>query len=246
MGELGLSLNDVADRAMQIAGRYTLNRQHVWRWKNQGVVPKLWLEPLAEALAVNPDELRAAAAHGKEDAAPAPGEAVNFYAARELITRQKWNDIIADARETIWLYGMAEYRYAHDTAVPGILTNATSIGCEVRVLLLDPNLPDITQIDQAEGNPEGTLGGRIQAALTRFLEIARACGPKMRVRTYQAIPSTSIVRGDSRMFVTPYMRHLIGRSSPTQELRRVAPGGAFDRYAEHADVVWTTAKEQTP
>ncbi|MEY9889280.1 hypothetical protein ABIA31_002928 [Catenulispora sp. MAP5-51] len=243
MKELGLSLSDVADRAMRVANRHTLNRQHVWRWKQQGVVPKLWLEPLAEALGVDPDELRSAAARGKSDPEPAREEAVRLYAARELITQAQWNQIIAEAHETIWLYGMAEYRYAHDPAVPAILAKATSAGCEVKVLLLNPQLPEIAQIDQAEGNPAGALSSRIQAALDRFLDIANDCGPRMRVRTYMSTPTTSIVRGDSRMFVTPYVRHLIGRSSPTHELRRAFDGGAFDRYAEHADAVWTTAKE---
>lgn len=241
MGELGLSLNDVADRAMRIANRHTLTRQHVWRWKNQGIVPKLWLEPLAEALEVDPNQLRAAA-RAKVDPEPQE-ESIRFYAARELITQKQWNGIIADARETIWLYGMAEYRYAHDPAVPSLLAEATSAGCEVKVLLLDPGLPEIDEIDRAEGNPAGTLGSRIQAALERFLAIADLCGPTMRVRTYRSAPTTSIVRGDSRMFVTPYVRHLIGRSSPTHELRRAVDGGAFDRYTEHTDAVWTTAKE---
>jgi hypothetical protein len=245
MKELGLSLNDVADRAMRIANRHTLNRQHVWRWKEQGVVPKLWLEPLAGALGVDPDELRSAAARGKSDPEPPREESVRFYAARELITQAQWNQIIADAHDTIWLYGMAEYRYAHDPAVPSILAEATRAGCEVKVLLLDPRLPGIAQIDQTEGNPVGTLSSRIQAALDRFLDIAEDCGPRMRVRTYLSAPTTSIVRGDSRMFVTPYVRHLIGRSSPTHELRRALDGGAFDRYTEHADAVWTTAKEHS-
>lgn len=111
---------------------------------------------------------------------------------------------------------------------------------------MDPELPDIAQIDQTEGNPVGTLSNRIRASLGQFRVIAESCGSGMQVRTYHAPPSVSIVRGDDRMFVTPYVRHLIGRSSPTHELRRAVDGGAFDRYADHVDNVWTTAKEHTP
>jgi len=112
--------------------------------------------------------------------------------------RSAFNPIIAEARDTIWLYGMAEYRYAHDPAVPTILAEATGAGCEVKVLLLDPELPEIAQIDQSEGNPAGTLSSRIQAALDRFLDIAEACGPRMRVRTYLPAPTTSIVLTNCR------------------------------------------------
>jgi transcriptional regulator with XRE-family HTH domain len=240
---LGWSQDDLADRMMQIAGRYTLTRQHVWRWEKKGVDPKFWLPTLAKALNLDPDQLRSASANGGGEFDGPPNESVHLYAARELITRAQWNGIITEAREVILLYGMAEYRYAFDAAVPGVLSAATAAGCEVRVLLLDPGLPDIAQIDQAEGNPAGTLSSRIRAALGRFQEIAESCGPRMQVRTHHTAPSVSIVRGDDRMFVTPYVRHLIGRSSPTHELRRAVDGGAFDRYAEHVDNVWTTAKE---
>ena len=242
---LGLSQDDLADRMMQIAGRYTLTRQHVWRWEKKGVDPKFWLPTLAKALNLDIDQLRSASANGGVEPESLLNESVHLYAARELITREQWNGIIAEAHEAILLYGMAEYRYAFDAEVPNILSGATAAGCEVRVLLLDPGLSDIAQIDQTEGNPAGTLSSRIRAALERFQEIAESCGPRMQVRTYHTAPSVSIVRGDDRMFVTPYVRHLIGRSSPTHELRRAADGGAFDRYAEHVDNVWTTAKEHT-
>jgi transcriptional regulator with XRE-family HTH domain len=242
---LGLSQDDLADRMMQIAGRYTLTRQHIWRWEKAGVDPKFWLPTLAKALHLDLDQLRAMSANGATAPNAPSDESVHLYAARELITRAQWNEIISEAHKAILLYGMAEYRYAFDADVPSILSAATAAGCQVRVLLLDPGLPDITQIDQAEGNPAGTLSGRIRAALGRFQEIAETCGPRMQVRTYQTTPSVSIVRGDDRMFVTPYMHHLIGRSSPTHELRRAVDGGAFDRYVEHVDTAWTTAKEHT-
>ncbi|WP_194894498.1 hypothetical protein [Catenulispora pinisilvae] len=217
----------------------------MWRWEKKSVDPKFWLPTLAKALNLDLDQLRAASTNGGAEPDIQPDESMQLYAARELITRAQWNGIIAEAHKAILLYGMAEYRYAFDADVPGILSAATAAECEVRVLLLDPALPDIAQIDQTEGNPAGTLSSRIRAALGRFREIAESCGPMMQVRIYQTPPSVSIVRGDGRMFVTPYIRHLIGRSSPTHELRRAVDGGAFDRYAEHVDNVWNTAKEHT-
>ena len=103
---------------MREAGRFTLTRQHVWRWENDEVVPKSWLEPLARALRVDVDVLRAAARSVQAELSPR-SEAVAFHAARELITRQQWNGIIDGACQDVWLYGMAEYRYAYDDAVPG-------------------------------------------------------------------------------------------------------------------------------
>lgn len=240
-----MSLETVADHAMRAAGRFTLTRQHVWRWENDEVVPKSWLEPLARALKVDVDVLRAAARSVHAEPSPRT-EAVAFHAARELITRQQWNGIIEGARRHIWLYGMAEYRYTYDDAVPGILRDAAGAGCDIRVLLLDPGFPGVDGIDADEGNPAGTLANRIRMSLARFAQMASAAGPGMQVRTYRAAPTTSIIRGDNAMLVTPYVRYLLGRSSPTYELARAGDGGAFDRYAEHFATAWKTAKEHSP
>lgn len=239
-----MSLTDVADYAMRAAGRFTVTRQHVWRWENDEVVPKSWLEPLARALKLDVDVLRSAVRNTQPGSNPR-SEAVAFHAARERVTRTRWNGIIDGARREIWLYGMAEYRYAYDDAVPDILCDATIAGCDIKVLLLDPGFPGVGDIDADEGNPVGTLANRIRMALARFVQMADAIGPRMQVRTYHAAPTMSIVRGDDAMIVTPYVRYLLGRSSPTYELVNLSTGGAFDRYAEHFANVWKTAKEHS-
>lgn len=241
--ELKLSLTDVADQTMREANRFTLTRQHVWRWENDKVVPRAaWLGPLARVLKLDADAVRAAV--GDSEAGHNLGnEVVAFHAARELIPQQRWNGVLGGARRDIWLYGMAEYRYAYDDAVPNLLRDAALAGSNIKVLLLDPNFPGIDGIDADEGNPAGTLANRIHRSLMRFAEMAQATGPRMQVRTYHAAPTTSIIRGDDAMLVTPYVRYLLGRSSPTYELIKIGVRGAFDRYTEHFDHTWKNAKE---
>jgi hypothetical protein len=52
---------------------------------------------------------------------------------------------------------MAEYRYAYDEAVPGVLRAAAAVDCDIRVLLFDPGFPGVDGIDAAEGTPAGVL-----------------------------------------------------------------------------------------
>ena len=68
-------------------------------------------------------------------------------------------------------------------------------------------------------------------------------GPTFQLRVYNAPPTVSIVRGDDRMLVTPYMRFFAGSNSPTFELANEVDGKTFDRYARHFDNMWTQAKE---
>jgi hypothetical protein len=94
---------------------------------------------------------------------PGIGESVRPYADRGLVTRQQWNSIIGDAVRELWLYGMAEFEYATDDAVPRILARATGRGSQVRILLLNPGSQIIEAIDRDEGHPAGTLAARITA-----------------------------------------------------------------------------------
>lgn len=251
---LNLTLEEIADQMMAIMNRDTLTRHDVWRWQEDEVTPRYWLPALAQVLHIDVEVLRTAArrTQSADRATPDAGgadaiglDAVTTYAARELITRDRWNDTIRNARRTLWLYGMAEYRYALDAEVPVILKEAAGSGCEIKVLLLDPAFSGIVDIDRDEGNPEGSLATRITASLSRFHAMRQDCGVAMQLRVYAAPPTTSIVRADDHLIVTPYVRYLAGRSSPTLELRRASDGGVFDRYTGHFDSAWNRARDWT-
>jgi DNA-binding transcriptional regulator YiaG len=172
-------------------------------------------------------------------------EEVTPYADRGLITRQQWNETIRGATSDLWLSGMAEFGYASDDEVPDILAEAAAGGCCVRILLLNPDAPVTKEIDGDEGSPPGTLATRILAALARFGQMRRACGEGMVIRIYDGYPTASIVRGDDKMLVTPYLRFFIGSNSPTLELHADLAAKMFSRYSRHFENTWTTAKDWT-
>jgi hypothetical protein len=88
---------------------------------------------------------------------------------------------------------MAEFGYATDDAVPGILARATARGCcRVRILLLNPESQITGAIDPDEGHPPGTLTTRITAALARFGQMRQACGTRMQIRVYDEDPTVSV------------------------------------------------------
>jgi hypothetical protein len=208
------------------------------------------LRRFATALEIAPEILGLASGQASlKQPPPTPsggGESVKPYADRGLVTRHQWNAIIRDAAGELWLYGMAEFGYATDDAVPRILARATGRGCRVRILLLDLG-PQITEaIDRDEGHPPGTLAARITAALARSGQIRRACGARMQIRVYDEYPTVSVVRGDDAMLVTPYLRFFIGSNSPTFEFRADQAPKMFTRYARHFENTWKPAKDWSP
>jgi hypothetical protein len=138
---------------------------------------------------------------------------------------------------------MAAYGYALDDHVPQTLADAATAGCDIRVLLLDPDYAGAADVDQGEGNPLGTLAPRIRAALARFSDIRTRYAPGMTLRVYAANPTVSLVRVDERMVVTPYLRFFVGSNSPTFELHSGAVGAVFSRYVRHFETTWNLAKD---
>ncbi len=169
---------------------------------------------------------------------PAGNDVVTAYPERGLIARPQWNDAIRGAQQDLWLYGMAELGYALDDEVPAVIERAAMKGCDIRILLLDPDYPGINEIDSDEGSPPGTLRARICAALQRFAGM----NPQAKIRTYSAMPTVSIVRRDDQMIMTHYLRYLTGGNSPSWELKRQS-GKTFDRYVKHFQGAWRDAKE---
>lgn len=205
------------------------------------------LRRFAGALEIAPDLLGLAPDRSSPGQHPSArtgaAESVTPYADRGLVTRQQWNAIIRDATRELWLYGMAEYGYATDDAVPRILAHAARRGSRPRILLLNPGSQITEAIDRDEGHPAGTLAARITAALARFRQMRRACGTRMQIRVYDEYPTVSVVRGDDAMLVTPYLRFFIGSNSPTFEFRADQAPKMFTRYARHFENTWNLAKD---
>ena len=256
--KLGLSSAEFADYLGELLG-WTVTPAAVERWEQGSIPPGDVL--LASAVAsretagdVLAFPLSASAERTTDllggigfipEQAGDPTGAVLPYADRGLITRRQWNDIIRGAADQLWLYGMAEFGYASDDDVPGIITEAAAAGCQVRILLLDPDHEGTADIDADEGSPPGTLTARIRAALARFTRMREEAGPNMRIRTYSTYPTVSVIRGDDRMLVTPYLRFSVGSNSPTFEFTQASARKMFARYARHFDQIWRLAKDWT-
>jgi hypothetical protein len=72
----------------------------------------------------------------------------------------------------------------------------------------------------------------------------QACeGDSFQIRVYDAHPTVSMVRGDDRMVVTPYLRFLIGSNSPTFEILEDTAPTMFGRYEQHFKDTWEKATD---
>jgi hypothetical protein len=205
------------------------------------------MRDLAHSVGPAADQILTSLRAAQRSPVRAPGlpDLVKSYPYRGMVTRAVWNEVLENASRHVWLYGMAEHGYAEDDAVPDLLAAAAARGCEIRVLLLDPDHSGTLSVDREEGNPSGTIAPRIRASLARFQAMAEACDRRMKVHVYEGPPTVSIVRGDDRILITPYVRYVAGVNTPTFELESAEKNGMFVRYARHFSKVWAGSRPWT-
>lgn len=107
----------------------------------------------------------------------------------------------------------------------------------IRILVLHPESPNCTQRDYEEGNPAGKLKEDILkiSGIIKDLD-----SPRVRIKWYNAIPVTNILRMDNVMWVGPYFMQERSRNAYTLKLEQ--RGLLFDQYLSHFERIWNDKK----
>jgi hypothetical protein len=170
----------------------------------------------------------------------------NMWCERRDIEGKMWNTFTDSAQSEVWLFGIAEYRYAEDREFHRIVADGTARGCHYRFLILDPASTAAEIVDRKEGGGR-QVQGRIRRALTEFQRMQiqnTGKSGQVELRLYKDVPQVSIVRSDDALMVTPYMAYLTGNDCFTFRVQNV-PGGVFKQYVHHFEAVWKSAHEPT-
>ncbi|MFC1413368.1 XRE family transcriptional regulator [Streptacidiphilus sp. N1-12] len=169
-------------------------------------------------------------------------ELVQAYPYRSACPSTVWGKLVADTTADLYFAGYTNYfLWLEQPNFAATLRAKLEAGCRVRFLLGDPE-GEVTK--QRETIEETALSVSTRIRIT--LESLRSLGPIEGLETRYSAPldainhvSLSVFRFDSEVLVTPHLARLVGHDSPLMHLRRQGPAGMFDRFAEHAEELWT-------
>jgi hypothetical protein len=173
----------------------------------------------------------------------ASAELVAAYAFRSDAPTTLWWSLFTKASQRVDLLGYTLYflTLQHPELVPTLHAKCTK-GLRIRAAIADENSEHVAYRDQEEATPL-TLGVRVQTTLAALAPLFTTQGFELR---YQDIPLyNSIFRFDDEMLVTPHLFATPGSQAPMLHLRRLGPGGLFDRFASHFDAVWSSCALHT-
>ncbi|MEU4776297.1 helix-turn-helix transcriptional regulator [Micromonospora sp. NPDC023633] len=221
----------------ELAARCDVDAKTVERWISRGRLPHPRSRVrVASVLGKDvdvlwPDVVRRAVKVG------ADREIVGVYPRRSDLPRSLFGELITQARSRLWFGGYTSYFvWLEVPNAAARLGMKAREGADVRFLLGDPASPVTTSREQVEDTPL-TLATRI--AMTQA-EIAKS-PEDLPTRSTDRHIAMSVWVFDSEAIVATHIGAGLGQDSVTLHLRRRVVGGAFDRYVEHFEALWTDA-----
>ena len=165
-------------------------------------------------------------------------EVVAAYGRRDDLGPAAWEDLLLAARSRVDILGYALYFLTEQQPDLVEMLLSRPSGCEVRILIADPNCVQVRHRDEEPGSP-GVLAARIRSTL-HFLH-ALGPHPGIEIRHHDAPAYNSVFRFDDQMLVTPHLYGTPGASSPLLHLRNLGPDGLFASFLGHFESLWAHA-----
>lgn len=169
-------------------------------------------------------------------------ELVHSYPYRSACPSTVWADLVAGAERELFLAGYTNYFFwTQHPAFGETIRRKAGEGCRVRFLLGDPE-GDVTRQRETVEDVALSVSTRIRMTLEHLDRLGPVEGLETRFsNALDAVNhvSLSVFRFDGDALVTPHLARLVGHDSPLLHLRRQGAGGMFDRFAEHAEELWT-------
>ncbi|WUQ25196.1 DUF5919 domain-containing protein [Streptomyces sp. NBC_00236] len=169
-------------------------------------------------------------------------EVVQAYPYRSACPSTVWGGLVDEATEQIYLAGYTNYfLWLEQPAFVETLRRKVEAGCRVRFLLGDPD-GEVTRQRETVEDVALSVSTRVRITLEHLARLSASSSVEARFSSHEDAVnhvSLSVFRFDQQALVTPHLARLVGHDSPLLHLRRQGDGGMFDRFAEHAEELWS-------
>ncbi|WP_433222152.1 helix-turn-helix domain-containing protein [Microtetraspora malaysiensis] len=230
--ERGVSIADLAT-AIEV------DPKTVERWVTKGRAPyRKHRYAVATHLGMDESYLWPEALTREQVASASESEIVTVYPHRWVVPRDAWGRLFAQAQNEIGVLVYSGLFLADDAGIVRMFREKAGAGVRVRILLGDPDSPEVAQRGADEGIDDG-MAARIRNALVLYRPIRGLAG--VEIRLHRTVLYNSIYRGDDQLLVNTHAYGTPAGNAPVLHLRKVLGGGMVATYAESFERVWDQA-----
>lgn len=211
----------------------------VERWVTQNRMPYRRLRyKAAAALGVDEAILWPEALSPDQVAAAAGSEVVTVYPHRWAVPADLWGRLFAAAEEEIGILVYSGLFLAEDARIQRTLKEKAKAGVRVRILIGDPDSPEVAERGHDEGI-EDSMAAKIRNALVLHRPLLKVAA--VEIRLHRTVLYNSIYRADDQLLVNSHLYGTGAANAPVLHLRRVAGGDLTSLYVESFNRVWAGA-----
>jgi lambda repressor-like predicted transcriptional regulator len=165
-------------------------------------------------------------------------EVVAVYPHRSDVPRDAWGRLFGAAEREIGVLVYSGLHIAEDAVVQKVLADKARSGVRVRILLGEPDSPEVAQRGKDEG-VDDMMGARIRNALVLYRALRAIEGAEFRF--HSTVLYNSIYRADDQLLVNTHIYGVPAFRAPVWHLRKVAGGEILSTYLESFERTWETA-----
>ncbi|GLZ07969.1 transcriptional regulator [Actinomadura sp. NBRC 104412] len=170
-------------------------------------------------------------------------EIITVYPHRWAAPRDAWGRLFTDAQHQIGILVYSGMFLAEDTGVQRTLADKAKAGVRVRVLLGDPDAPQVAERGADEGIGEA-MAAKIRNVLVIYKPLSKL--DNVEIRLHGTVLYNSIFFADDQMFVNTHVYGVPASNAPFWHLRKIPGGEIVTTYLESFERVWEGAKPLQP
>lgn len=160
------------------------------------------------------------------------------YPHRWAVPRHVWHRLFESATRDIGVLVYAGLFLAEDLGSLRLLAHKADAGIAVRILLGDPEAPQVADRGTEEG-VDHALAAKIRNALVLYRPLRAVDG--VEIRLHRTVLYTSMYRADDELLVNPHAYGVPASHAPVLHLRKTSDGDMASMYTAAFERVWTDA-----
>ncbi|WP_067829688.1 helix-turn-helix domain-containing protein [Actinomadura kijaniata] len=222
-----------------LAEHIGVDQKTVERWITKDRTPyRRHRFAVASRLGVDETYLWPQALTSDETAAASNSELITIYPQRSSVPRDVWGRVFASAEREIGVLVYAGLFLSEDNGVLRTFADKAKAGVRVRILLGDPDSPQVAERGADEGVDEA-MAAKIRNALVLYRPLRGIEG--IEFRFHRTVLYNSIYRADDQLLVNTHVYGVTAPYAPVWHLRKIPGGELASIYLESFERVWERA-----
>ena len=165
-------------------------------------------------------------------------EIMATYARRSAVPRDEWHQLFASAEQEIGVLVYSGLFLAEDVDVLRTLAAQARAGVQVRLLLGDPDSPEVAARGAEEGIGEA-VAAKIRNALVYFRSLLDVDGFELRL--HRTVLYNSLYRADDELLVNIHVHGFPAAHAPVLHLHPRDDRDLTSTYLDSFERIWTQA-----